>query len=214
SQCAVCHGSNGTGGIGPALKGTQLDARTMVKITGRGIAGSAMSPWSNEEGGTLAKYQVEDVVNFVLNWDDNLLAGGEAAHGSPPASAHTPAPAGTPPPASTPAPKPSEKPPVGSTPVPVPQQTPASTPSPATPPLPDGRPLYTKNCAACHGPNRQGVPNFAPAVTSAALAKLSDVAVGDKILGGVPGTAMPPFRGKLSPIEVEGLVRFLKDATP
>ncbi|MDZ4246509.1 MAG: cytochrome c, partial [Dehalococcoidia bacterium] len=91
SQCAVCHGSNGTGGIGPALKGTQLDARTMVKITGRGIAGTAMPPWSNEEGGTLAKYQVEDVVNFVLNWDDSLLPGSEAGHASPPASAPAPA---------------------------------------------------------------------------------------------------------------------------
>jgi cbb3-type cytochrome c oxidase subunit III len=66
-NCASCHGSQGEGDIGPALRGTPLDD-ALEKIIARGVAGTAMPAWSEEEGGPLKSHQVEDLVTFIKNW--------------------------------------------------------------------------------------------------------------------------------------------------
>ena len=73
SSCASCHGSEGKGKIGPALKGTQLDDDTLEKITTRGIPGTAMLAWGEEDGGPLKKRQIKDLVTFIQNRDSALL---------------------------------------------------------------------------------------------------------------------------------------------
>ncbi len=90
SQCAVCHGPAGEGGIGPALKGITREAVELEKTIARGIAGTAMPAMSQEDGGPLQSHQIKDLGVFILNWDQSRIV-------SPPIPAPAPSPA--PPPA-------------------------------------------------------------------------------------------------------------------
>src|SRR3989337_2351519 len=49
--CAICHGTQGEGTVGPALKGTQADDDTLQKIIVRGVPGTVMPAWGKEDGG-------------------------------------------------------------------------------------------------------------------------------------------------------------------
>jgi mono/diheme cytochrome c family protein len=69
SACVSCHGADGEGGIGPALMGTQLDSETLEKIISRGVPGTAMSAWGQEEGGALKEHQIKDLATFIKNWE-------------------------------------------------------------------------------------------------------------------------------------------------
>ncbi|MBI4282984.1 MAG: c-type cytochrome [Chloroflexi bacterium] len=74
--------------------------------------------------------------------------------------------------------------------------------------------LFGTKCAACHGANREGIPGFAPALTQDSLAKLSDSETKDVISNGRPGTAMPAFKGALSPEELDALLQLIKRSSP
>ncbi|MDP3879505.1 MAG: cytochrome c [Dehalococcoidales bacterium] len=88
--------------------------------------------------------------------------------------------------------------------------------SPTTPSLPtfpagiDAQLLYSTNCAACHGTNRQGTPDIAPSLTPDSLADQSDAEIRDIITKGSPGTAMTGFEGRLSPEQIDALIQFLR----
>ncbi|MDP2731130.1 MAG: c-type cytochrome [Dehalococcoidales bacterium] len=69
SLCASCHGVNGEGGVGPALRGTALDTRTLTRIISRGVPGTIMPAWSSEDGGPLKEHQINDLVSFIKNWE-------------------------------------------------------------------------------------------------------------------------------------------------
>lgn len=73
--CASCHGPEGQGLIGPALKGTKLNKETLVKVVTRGRQTDRvpMPAWGPEDGGPLKKHQIDDVVFFIQNWDDHIL---------------------------------------------------------------------------------------------------------------------------------------------
>ncbi|MBI2850621.1 MAG: c-type cytochrome [Chloroflexi bacterium] len=73
SICAACHGAQGEGSVGPALKGNQMDDADMRKIIVRGVAGTAMVAWGKEDGGPLNQEQIKDLVIFIKNWDSSLL---------------------------------------------------------------------------------------------------------------------------------------------
>ncbi len=92
STCASCHGTRGEGNIGPALKGTQLNEGTLEKIIARGIPGTAMIAWGEEDDGPLKKHQIKELVTFIKNWDSAL---------SPPPAPPAPAPQLPPPPTTT-----------------------------------------------------------------------------------------------------------------
>jgi|TARA_B100001971_G_C18010566_1_gene442155 mono/diheme cytochrome c family protein len=82
--------------------------------------------------------------------------------------------------------------------------TPAPTPQPSAV---DAEELYTTNCALCHGADQQGVSDLGPALTSESLAALSDTEIRDTISEGRPNTAMAPFKGTLSPEEIDALTQ-------
>ncbi len=90
-----------------------------------------------------------------------------------------------------------------------PESAPTSTPSAI-----DAGALYETNCVACHGANRQGIPNLGPALTPDSLAALSDTEIKDTISNGRPNTAMPPWKDTLSSEEIDALVQFIKNTSP
>jgi mono/diheme cytochrome c family protein len=96
--CASCHGARGEGLVGPALRDTALDEDTLEKVISRGIPGTVMPAWSQEDGGPLKEHQVRDVVLFIKNWDDSLLGGGPTPTPTP---THTASPTPTPSPTTT-----------------------------------------------------------------------------------------------------------------
>lgn len=78
-NCTLCHGAAGEGKIGPALKGTRLEANILEKVISRGRSGTAMPAWAEEDGGPLKRHQIQDLVVFIKSWDQALLAGAKPA---------------------------------------------------------------------------------------------------------------------------------------
>ncbi len=198
-QCAVCHGPAGEGGIGPAVKSITQEAVELEKTIARGIAGTVMPAMGEEDGGPLKRHQIEDLVIFMLNWDQSRIVS------SPIPVVPIPEPAIEPEPVTEPAPPPA--------PVPIPAPTPSPTPPPAVTAVAAGE-LYTGKCAGCHGDKRQGVSGFAPELTPDSLERLNHTEIQDILLNGKPGTAMPPFEAMLSQEEIDALVRLIKDTSP
>jgi len=99
SNCATCHGPGGGGGVGPALKKTPLDEPTLHRTISRGIVGTAMPAFGDEEGGPLNKHQITDLATFIKNWESarqevSAVPGEIASVTGPAASSapHAPAP--------------------------------------------------------------------------------------------------------------------------
>lgn len=170
TQCAGCHGAGGQGGVGSALRGTQLPDDALTKRITRGIPGTAMPAFGTEEGGPLREHQIADLVTFIKNWEKAASEVPEAAE----------------------------------------EPGPGAAPEAA----PDAAELYRANCAACHGPARQGIPQFAPALTPESLASLTDAEIRKAIAEGVADTAMLGFGDRLGGEEIDALVQFLKNTPP
>jgi mono/diheme cytochrome c family protein len=92
---------------------------------------------------------------------------------------------------------------------PSPKSTSAPPPSSSAPAI-NANAIYAAKCAACHGANRQGTSNLAPALTAESLSGKTDANLTDTITNGMPGTAMPPFKSQLSASEIAALVKFIK----
>ena len=85
-----------------------------------------------------------------------------------------------------------------------------NTPPPPPPPVADSSEagkLFATNCSPCHGADRMGSPNVAPALF---LYGIKDDDIRTTITKGVNGTAMPAFGDRLSTAEIDALVKFLK----
>jgi len=69
-NCAMCHGEESQGGIGKSLaknwSGTQPEAY-LADVISRGINGSVMPGWAQENGGPLTEPEVADVVAYTLS---------------------------------------------------------------------------------------------------------------------------------------------------
>jgi mono/diheme cytochrome c family protein len=92
---------------------------------------------------------------------------------------------------------------------PSPKST-SAPPTTSSAPMINANAIYNAKCAACHGANRQGTPNLAPALTAESLSGKTDAKLTDTITNGVPKTAMPPFKSQLSVSEIAALVKFIK----
>ena len=111
--------------------------------------------------------------------------------------------------------------------------TPVATPAPPLPTLDmaqvqTGRQIYQANCAACHGPNAEGAPNWAtPGPDGLSPAPPhddrghtwhhSDRVLYETISDGMndplrPGSPlrMPTFKGKLGDLEIRAVVEYFK----
>lgn len=74
----------------------------------------------------------------------------------------------------------------------------------------EGKKVYDRSCAACHGPNGEGGVGPAMkggAVTTGALDQHLDV-----VVNGVPGTAMQAFGGQLNDIEMAAVITYERNA--
>ncbi len=72
----------------------------------------------------------------------------------------------------------------------------------------DAAALFAANCAGCHGANRQG--GVGPPLNAASLASRSETQVKETLANGRPGTAMPAWKDRLSPAQMEALAKFVK----
>lgn len=97
----------------------------------------------------------------------------------------------------------------GGAPIPIPMPPVEKTPAAVS-----ATELFSNRCAVCHGSNRQGVPGLAPALTAESLTGRSDTEIKGAILDGRPGTAMPAFKGSLSPEEIDALLHLIKSPSP
>jgi len=70
------------------------------------------------------------------------------------------------------------------------------------------RHLLLHDCGSCHGLTMRG--GLGRALLPETLADRSDAALVEVILHGVPGTAMPPWRGELTPEEAQWILRALR----
>ena len=92
-------------------------------------------------------------------------------------------------------------------------------PESTSPPEPDtlaidAGSIYRATCAACHGPNREGITGLGKPLTPESLASRSDAEIRDIITNGKSSTAMQSFKGSLSADEIKALVQFIKNIEP
>ena len=75
TNCASCHGAQGTGGIAPTLNSKQFltttsDNQIALIVTG-GVSGSSMSAWSLDYGGSLTDEQIRQMVTYLRTLEPN-----------------------------------------------------------------------------------------------------------------------------------------------
>jgi cytochrome c oxidase cbb3-type subunit 3 len=129
-NCAACHGAQGEGGIGPALRDSQYIQTAgdpaITDTIANGRTGTAMAAWSQAKGGLLSDAQIANVVAFLHTLQPGASAPTEA----------TPEPA-----------RPSNSGGPGE----------AAT---LTGDVSRGETLFGQTCAGCHGPQgTQGIAN-------------------------------------------------------
>jgi cbb3-type cytochrome c oxidase subunit I len=80
--------------------------------------------------------------------------------------------------------------------------------------LAEARRLFTRDCLACHGPDGGGNPgsasSVAPAPTNFRQVRPMQEHAEQVLADGVPGTTMPPWKGKLSAAERRLLARYVR----
>jgi cytochrome c55X len=72
--------------------------------------------------------------------------------------------------------------------------------------------LVRHDCGSCHGMTLQG--GLGPALSKEALAQRPQAFLQQAILYGVPGTAMPPWRGILSEQDADWIAQELRKGFP
>lgn len=73
AQCAACHGSQGEGGVGPALKNRAVLKNTpdglFFSLIRTGVPNTQMPSWSVDFGGPLTDEEIRDVVAVLRSWE-------------------------------------------------------------------------------------------------------------------------------------------------
>lgn len=78
--------------------------------------------------------------------------------------------------------------------------------------LAKGEEVYTKNCAACHQPNGEGIPGTFKALKDSPIAKGPLAEHINRVMNGKPGTAMPPFAAQLSDTDIAAVITHERNA--
>ncbi|MFH2039486.1 MAG: c-type cytochrome [Chloroflexota bacterium] len=104
-NCVPCHGKHGEGGPNPSLQGDIIapissseylktrDDNTIRNIISQGQPDFGMSPFGETHGGSLNDDQIEALVTFIRNWEENPPAIPEKT-AAPPAPSSTATPSG------------------------------------------------------------------------------------------------------------------------
>ncbi|MCP5368227.1 MAG: c-type cytochrome [Hyphomicrobiales bacterium] len=82
----------------------------------------------------------------------------------------------------------------------------------ADPPAIDGNALFAEHCAVCHHPGRLG--GVGPALLPENLGRLRPKAAASVIATGRPATQMEGFKDKLTPAQIDALVKFIYTPLP
>jgi len=73
AQCVSCHGTEGEGGVGPALNNKTVLKNTLdevfYSVVRSGVPSTQMPAWSVDFGGPLTDEDVRDVVAFIRAWE-------------------------------------------------------------------------------------------------------------------------------------------------
>lgn len=73
SQCASCHGLEGEGGLGPALKNRTVLKNTpdeiFFSVIRSGVPNTQMPSWSVDFGGPLTDEDIQDLVALLRSWE-------------------------------------------------------------------------------------------------------------------------------------------------
>lgn len=75
-----------------------------------------------------------------------------------------------------------------------------------------GEQVYARACVACHQANGEGMPPAFPSLVDNDLVLNDRAGMLDVIINGRPGTAMAPFGGQLSDVEIAALGTYLLNA--
>jgi cytochrome c oxidase subunit 2 len=84
-----------------------------------------------------------------------------------------------------------------------------------------GQEVYTKQCAACHQPNGQGLPPAFPPLAGSKVVGTPLLAPDgkavrdshvDRVLNGKPGTAMMAYRNTLSDVELAAVITYERNS--
>ena len=73
ANCAVCHGDMGEGRIGATLAKSWAGVRVDLGIRNsiaNGVPNAAMPAWSQANGGPLSEDEINDLVSYILSWDN------------------------------------------------------------------------------------------------------------------------------------------------
>lgn len=75
AQCASCHGLEGEGGVGPALKDRKVLKNTLdevfFSVIRSGVPNTQMPAWSVDFGGPLTDEDIRDTVALMRSWEDS-----------------------------------------------------------------------------------------------------------------------------------------------
>lgn len=77
-----------------------------------------------------------------------------------------------------------------------------------------GERLYNVTCVACHGASALGSRMAPPLNNQQFLAETPDAAIAQIIAGGVPGTMMPAWGGRLTDTDINSIVAYLRSLEP
>ena len=77
-----------------------------------------------------------------------------------------------------------------------------------------GAELYAQNCTWCHGTEGQGARRFPALNVQSFLTDTSDPAMAQIITHGVPGTSMPAWGDRLTDVQIQAIVGFIRSWEP
>ena len=75
-----------------------------------------------------------------------------------------------------------------------------------------GETVYSKNCAACHQANGEGVPGAFPGIKGSAIATGDKAAHLALVMNGKPSTPMAAFSGQLGDVDIAAVVTYQRNA--
>ena len=187
-NCTICHGMAGEGiGSNPPLDNEGLrgtDDETLFKIISRGLFGTSMPAWNQEDGGPLSDYQVGQLVSLVQATDWQAVQDRVVNLGLVPRI------------------------PFAADPDPEVLALLAEMPGGET--LSLGITVYAQECVACHGADGVGTA-LAPALNDPLVSEKTWEELERIIRSGVSGTLMASWENALEDEEIYAVLTLLTE---